>query len=165
MINFWYSRYVSRRTALFHLLGYSSSPKRPRIEEINRPENESRNEPRYAAKVVEQRTALASEEPVIAHDVQVKERREHSKEADSQYGSVSRNCMGEAMGEPIQYLGQAGNGQNHDQVSKQPRPKAESVLLHARIHPGGERYIADLYQNDGQGAVSAGVGHRRNVNE
>jgi hypothetical protein len=53
----------------------------PRSEEINRPENKSRNEPGYAAKVVKQRTALAGEEPAIAHDVQVRKRREDSNEA------------------------------------------------------------------------------------
>src|SRR5215469_4097377 len=103
----------------------------PRSQEINRPQDKSRNEPRYAAKVFEQRTALAAEEPAIAHNVQVKKCGEHGKEADGQCGSVSGNGMGEAMGEPIQCLGQARNTQNHDQISKQPRTKAESVLLHA----------------------------------
>jgi hypothetical protein len=81
----------------------------PSSEEIDRPENESGNEPRHATKVVEQRTPFAGEEPAIAHDLQMKERRKRSEEADGQYGSAHGDGMGEAMGEPIQYLGQTGN--------------------------------------------------------
>ena len=69
------------------------------------------------------------------------------------------------MGQPIEGLSQARNSQNHDQVSKQPRTKAESVLLHARVDPGGEGDIGDLNQHDGQGAMRAGVSHCREVDE
>lgn len=137
----------------------------PRSKEIGRPENESHNEPGHAAKVVEQRTVLAGEEPAIAHDVQVKERRKQSKETDGQCGSAGGDGTGEVMSEPIQYLGQAGNAHNHDQISKQSRTKPESVLLKARIHPGGQRHIADLNQNDGQGAMKAGASHCRKVDQ
>ena len=148
----------------FRLYG-AGGTRDPGSDEINRPKDKSCNEPGYAAKVVKQRTALASEEPAIAHNVQVKKRREHSKETDGQYGSVSSNGVSEAMGEPIQCLGQTRNTQNYDQISKQPRTKTEGVLLHARIHPSGERHITDLNQNDGQDAMRAGVGHRYKVNE
>lgn len=77
----------------------------PRCEEMDRPDNESGDEPGHAAKVVEQRRALAGEEAAIAHDVQVKKRRQRSEEADSQCGSASGGGTGQAMGDPVKCLG------------------------------------------------------------
>lgn len=108
---------------------------------------------------------MAGEEDSVAHHVQVKERRNGGEEAYSQGGSTSGGCAGAAMDGPIQRLGQAGNAENDDQVSKQPRTERERSLLHAGIDSRGERDVRDLNQNDGEPAVRTARGRRRQVHQ
>ena len=66
---------------------------------------------------------------------------------------------GDEMGCPVECLGQAGNTENHNQISQPARAKPERPLLHAGVDACGERDISDLNSNHCQAAAKTGAAH------
>ena len=69
---------------------------------------------------------------------------------------------GDAVGEPVKKLRQAGNADDNQEVAKKVIAQAQRLLLHAGIEPGGQSDVSDLNQDD---AKLARVVRARHGNE
>ena len=137
----------------------SGEPRCQRAQQDDRPDNKSGNESGHPAEVVGQRTASAGEKDPIAHNMQMKERRNGREYADGQRSSARNARAGDAMGGPVQCLRQARNTENHNQISQPPPANPQRFLLHPGVNPRGERDISNFNPNHGQAAAKTGAAH------